>query len=131
MTKGEGPEKVPDPFNSSADEMINNAENSNKILTWGLRAVGFVLMFFGLMMIFKPISTIADVLPIFGSIVSAGTTLITFLLAFILSLLTIAIGWIVYRPVLGIILLVVALALVMVIKGKLKSSKIVDLRITD
>ncbi len=104
----------------SADEMINKAKNSDNILTWGLRAAGFALIFVGLMMIFNPISIFAYVLPIFGNIVDAGTAL-TFLFALIISLVTIAIRWIVYRPMLSIILLVVAFALVMVIKGNLKS----------
>jgi hypothetical protein len=41
----------------------------------------------------------------------------------VLSLTTIAIAWIVYRPLLGGLLLVAAVALVVVIKGKLSSAK--------
>lgn len=107
----------------SADEMIQKEQKSNKTLTIILRVVGFVLMFIGFTLIFKPLSVLADVLPILGSIVSAGTGIISFLLAAILSLITIAIGWIVYRPLLGIILLVVAIGLVFVFKKKLTSKK--------
>ncbi len=74
-------------------------------------------------MIFKLLSVIADVLPILGDIVGAGTGIISFLLAAILSLITIAIAWIVYRPLLGIILIVIAVGLAVAIKGKLKSAK--------
>ena len=107
----------------TANAMIQKAQESNKMLTWILRLVGFILMLLGLNMIFKPLSVIADVLPILGDIVGAGTGIISFLLAAILSLITIAIAWIVYRPLLGIILLVVAVGLMVAIKGKLKSAK--------
>ena len=107
----------------SADAMIQKAQENNKMLTWVLRLVGFILMLVGINMIFKPLSILADILPILGTIVEAGTGIIAFLLATILSLITIAIGWIVYRPLLGIILLVVAVGLTMAIKGKLKTPK--------
>lgn len=108
----------------TADEMIQKAQANNRMLTWILRLVGFILMLFGLNMIFKPLSVIADVLPILGDIVGAGTGIISFLLAAILSLTTIAIAWIVYRPLLGGILLTLALSLTVAIRGKLKSSKV-------
>ncbi len=107
----------------TSDAMIQKAQESNKTLTLVLRIVGFLLMFAGLTMIFKLLSVIADVLPILGDIVGAGTGIISFLLAAILSLITIAIAWIVYRPLLGIILIVIAVGLAVAIKGKLKSAK--------
>ncbi len=107
----------------SADAMIKKAQKDNKILTWILRFVGFILMFIGLNMLFKPLSVIADVLPILGDIVGAGTGIVSFLLAATLSLITIAIAWIIYRPLLGIILIAIAIGFFAVITGKLKSAK--------
>ena len=107
----------------TANAMIQKAQESNKILTWILRLVGFILMLFGLNMIFRPLSVIADVWPILGDIVGAGTGIVSFLLASILSLITIAIAWVVYRPLLGIILLVVAYGLMVAIRVKLRSAK--------
>jgi hypothetical protein len=93
----------------SADAMFKAAEAANRTLTWILRAVGFFLMFFGLLMVFKPIAVFADVVPLVGTVLGAGLGLFSFLTALCLSLATIAISWIVVRPVLGIGLLVVAL----------------------
>jgi hypothetical protein len=107
----------------TADAMIRKAQESNTMLTWILRLVGFILMLVGLNMIFKPLSVFTDVLPILGSIVGAGTGIISLLLAAILSLITIAIAWIVYRPLLGIVLIVIAAGLTVAIKGKLNSAK--------
>ena len=92
--------------NHSAVAMFENAQNSNKIRTWIVRVVGFFLMFIGFTMLFKPLSVIADVVPIMGSIVGVGTSLVAFLLAAPLSLCTIAIAWISYRPLIGVPLLI-------------------------
>lgn len=93
---------------ASADEMFVAAQESNVVMTWILRGAGFLLMTMGFAMMFKPLSILASVLPILGDIVGAGTGIIAFLIASTLSILTIAIAWIFYRPVLGVALLVLA-----------------------
>lgn len=108
--------------NHSADAMFEQAHKSNKMLTIGLRVLGFVLMFMGISAILKPLSVIADVVPLIGNIVEAGTGIIAFILGAVLSLVTIAIAWIVYRPVLGISLLLAAGGLVFAAKSKLKKT---------
>ena len=106
----------------TAAAMFEKAQHDNTVLTWILRAVGFFLMFFGLSMIFKVLSVLADVLPFLGNIVETGTGIISFLLAAVLSLLTIAVAWIVFRPLLGIGLLVAAAVLAFLIKGKMSKA---------
>ena len=92
----------------TAEAMFQEAQKSNAILTWALRIGGLFLMFIGLQLILGPLSVLADVVPLFGSIVGAGTGLIAALVAAVLSFCTIAVAWIVYRPLIGISLLVVA-----------------------
>jgi len=60
-------------------------------------------------MIFKPLSVVADVVPFIGSIVGMGTGIVAFALSAPLSLVTIAVAWIFYRPILGVALLVVGI----------------------
>lgn len=107
----------------SADAMIQQAQKSNTILTWILRGVGFVVMLIGFQLILGPLSVFADVLPILGSIVGAGTGLIAGLIAAILSSLTIAIAWIVYRPLIGIIMLVVSGGIGFLLFSKLRKAE--------
>ncbi|MCL7488102.1 MAG: TMEM43 family protein [Desulfobulbaceae bacterium] len=95
----------------SAEGMFQQAQKSNTIMTWVLRVVGLALMFTGFRMVLAPLSVFADVVPIVGTIVGAGTGFIALLIAGVLSFLTIAIAWFVYRPVLSIILLAIAGAL--------------------
>lgn len=104
----------------SADAMIQQAQDGNKFLTVALRIIGFGLMFFGFSLVFKPLSVVADVVPFIGSLVAVGTGLVAFIIAAVLSIITIAVAWMVYRPVLGVALLIVAGGLVFFLKGKLK-----------
>lgn len=91
----------------SADQMFASAEASNVARTWVLRFVGLLLMWIGFSMVFKPLAVVADVVPFLGTLVGWGTGIVAFALAAPLSLVTIAIAWIAYRPLLGITLLVV------------------------
>ena len=106
-----------------ASAMFETAQRDNTVLTWVLRFVGFFVIFIGFAAVFKPLSVVADVVPFFGNIVETGTTFVAFVLAAILSLLTIAVGWIFYRPLLGIGLLVIVGVLLWWILKKLKQSE--------
>ena len=96
----------------SADEMFEAAKQANRFLTWLLRAVGFFLMYSGLRALFSPLATLADVLPFLGRIVSAGAGFVSGVLALALSFATVGLAWLFYRPLLGVPLLVAAVALV-------------------
>ena len=106
-----------------AAEMFQTARTNNTILTWLVRFAGFLLMFFGLSMILKPLSVLADVLPILGDIVEMGMGIVAGLVALVCSLVTIAIAWLFYRPILGGILLAVAGFLVWKLIQKRKAAK--------
>ncbi len=97
----------------SADGMFKEAQSENAVLTWILRGAGFLLMLIGLVLIFSPLGVVADVVPFVGSLLRAGTGLFSFMMAACLSLVTIAIAWVVYRPLIGVTLLLVALAAVL------------------
>lgn len=125
LTKASGKIELLQVGEHSADAMIAEAQASNKMLTWLLRLGGFVCMMIGLVFILKPLSVIADVLPIAGTIVGAGAGLVAFLVAAPATLFTIAIAWIFYRPLLGITLIVIAIGLTVFLKGKLKAAKAV------
>ena len=91
-----------------AAEMFAAARRSNAIMTWLIRFAGFLLMYFGLSMVFKPLSVLGDVLPILGDIIGMGTGFVAGIIAIVCSLVTIAIAWIFYRPVMAVILIAVA-----------------------
>ena len=97
---------------ASADLMFNAAEEELTFETWLIRLAGIAAMAIGLGMLFKILSTVIDRIPFvgihIGTVVGVGTSLIAILIALPLALLTIAIAWFFVRPVLSIILLVLA-----------------------
>ncbi len=94
----------------SKEEMFQGAKNANSFLTWGLRGLGVFLVYAGLAMVLAPLSVIADVIPLLGNIVGAGTKLAAGLISVAWSFVIIAIAWIRFRPMLAIILIAIALA---------------------
>jgi hypothetical protein len=100
----------------SAANMFKHEQSFNTMLTWVLRLVGFLMMFIGLIFIFGVLSTLAAFLPFLGDIVGFIGALVSFIVAATLSLMIIAIAWIVYRPLLGITLLVIAGSLLYFLK---------------
>ena len=93
----------------SASLMFQAAEEENHALSWTLRLVGFIMMAIGIGLVLRPLSTLADVLPILGNIVGFGAGFTAIALAAVLSLVTIALAWLAFRPLLGGALLVTAL----------------------
>ena len=106
----------------SAKAMFNDAKSANTMLTWILRGVGFFAMFIGLSMLVAPLEVICDVLPFLGNIVGAVSKGVCFIIALVISLLDIALAWLFYRPVIGIILLAAVVGVIYLAK-KARSKK--------
>lgn len=107
-----------------AASMFQQAEESNKMLTWILRVVGFALMAFGLFLVMSPLSVLGDVVPFIGNMVGALLAFVAGLIALAFSLITISIAWLFYRPLIGVPLLaagVAALVLVFMLARKKKA----------
>ncbi|MBZ0114163.1 MAG: TMEM43 family protein, partial [Thermoanaerobaculia bacterium] len=93
------------------EEMFDAAKAANSTLSWILRAVGFFVIFLGFLSIFKPLSVMADVVPFLGNLMEKGTFFLSLLCAAIVTLITIAVGWIFFRPLLGVALFALAAGL--------------------
>ncbi len=91
-----------------AKEMFESAKRDNIILTWGLRLAGFLMMGIGLSMILNVLAILAAVVPILGRIVGGAGATISFIIAIPFTLITIAIAWLFYRPLLSLILFLIA-----------------------
>jgi hypothetical protein len=102
-----------------AETMFESARRGNTLLTWSLRLVGLVASWIGFGLLLRPLRVFADVVPFVGSLVGVGLGLVAALLAAILSLAVIALGWIIYRPLLGIALLALGVGVAVVLVRKL------------
>jgi hypothetical protein len=98
--------------NYTAIEMFDAAEDANKATTWLLRFAGFGVMSLGLWLVLRPIEVFADIIPILGDIIGCGISFISILFASILSGITISLAWLIYRPVIGAIVLAVFLTVI-------------------
>jgi hypothetical protein len=104
-----------------AEQMFKSAATANTILTWALRVGGLFAMFLGLVLVLRPISVLGSVVPILGSLLGAGTGFVAFSIAFTLSLVTIALAWFAYRPLLaGGLLAAAAAALFLLLRSRKK-----------
>ncbi|MFZ2958468.1 MAG: TMEM43 family protein [Candidatus Ozemobacteraceae bacterium] len=92
----------------TADAMFAAAQSENNMITWLARLGGFLLMGIGFSLFLNPISVVFDVLPFLGNIAETGISFISFFAAAFCSFATIGAAWIFYRPVIGIILFVLA-----------------------
>ncbi len=92
----------------SADSMFANAESANSLETWAMRIGAFFLMWSGLAMFFRPIKILGDVVPLVGTILGAGIGLLAFTISLVLVFSTIAFAWLAFRPVIGLVLLILA-----------------------
>lgn len=96
----------------NANEMFKHAEQENNTMTWIIRVVGFLLLFFGLMMVLKPLSTLADLIPFVGNLLDAGIGIVSFLIALAIWTGVVAVAWISARPLLAVGLIVVTVGAV-------------------
>ena len=90
------------------DEIFEGEKTTNTFLTWIFRLVGTLLVIGGLKGIFGIIETLLKVVPFLANIVGWGVGFVCTIVGIVWSLIVIAIAWVFYRPVLGIILLVIA-----------------------
>ncbi|AVP99153.1 hypothetical protein C7S18_19140 [Ahniella affigens] len=96
----------------TAAQMFQAAQDRNAMLTWILRGVGTFVMWIGLMTIFAPITRVLDIVPFLGNLAEKGVALISAVISIFLSVVTIGVAWIFYRPLLGGTLVVLAVAFV-------------------
>ena len=104
----------------SGDEIIDAQKDVNSTFLWILRIVGILLVIGGLRGILGFLETILKVVPFVASIFGWGVGVVCTILGLVWSLIVIAVAWLFYRPILGIVLLVIAAFLIWVFafKGK-------------
>lgn len=110
------------------EEIFEEENESNTMWTWILRIVGILLVISGFKSLFSFLETLLKVVPFLSSIFAFGVGIICTIVGIVYSLIVIALAWIFYRPVLGIILLVIAgfLVWVFAFNGKKKLAELTN-----
>jgi hypothetical protein len=91
-----------------AATLFDSAEAANRRMLWVLRFVGLLLASLGFQFLFRPLVVASDILPFTGRMVGFGVFLVSGLMGGLIVSVTIAIGWLFYRPIIGVGVLVIA-----------------------
>ena len=94
----------------AAPAMFRDKAQQESLWTWVWRAVGFVLMLLGFVLIANPLSVLVGVIPIFEELVGVGTFLLALIIAVPATLIVISAAWFAHRPLIGGGLIVAGLA---------------------
>ena len=95
----------------TAEEMFQTAVSHNRVAMWIFRVLGTFLLFIALKLILGPVSSVARFMPIVGRLAGALTTLAALAAACGVALITISTAWLTYRPLIGVPILLLGLAL--------------------
>jgi len=94
--------------NLTIKEMFKMEHSANDILTYALRLVGLLLIFFGIKLLFKIFEVIEDIIPFVGTIIGYGMNIVSGVLAFVISFIVVGIAWFAYRPIMSLIFISVS-----------------------
>lgn len=87
--------------------MFQHAEEENVTMTWVLRLIGVIFMLVGFILVLRPLAVVGSVIPLLGDVIGAGTFLVALVCTMAIAPVVIALGWLWYRPLVGIGVLVV------------------------
>ena len=106
------------------EEALATARSQDATRLWLFRGIGFFIMFMGLLFISRPLSIFLDIIPIFGSISRFLSLISSFVVAFVLSTLTIIVSLIAHNVwILSLVLITALLAILWYFKKKGKSAR--------
>jgi len=80
---------------STIESVVSQLQTEYQQMLWIFRGVGFLMLFVGLLLSFKPISTLFNIIPIFGSVGSRLFTTMLFVVSLVLAVTTIVLSLIV------------------------------------
>ncbi|XP_053724007.1 transmembrane protein 43-like [Synchiropus splendidus] len=107
----------------SAGEVFERELQYNSKKTWGLRLLGWFLMFLGIQLAMRIIYTLVDWIPLLRELVSVGLTIFSLCISSSLSLLIIGFGWLFYRPLVAVALGALAMVPVFLARSRLPAKK--------
>ncbi|XP_061076428.1 transmembrane protein 43 [Conger conger] len=107
----------------SAQEVFEREHQVNTRRLWALRAAGWALMFLGISLTIRIFHTLVDWVPVLRELVNLGLKIFALCVSCSLSLLTIAAGWLFYRPLVAGTLIALALVPVLVARSRTPPKK--------
>ncbi|NXV70329.1 TMM43 protein, partial [Molothrus ater] len=111
------------PGDLSVEEVFQKEQESNTMKTWALRAAGWLSMFVGISLMTRIFYTLVDWFPVVRDLVSVGLKVFAVCVASSLSLLTISVGWLFYRPLWAVLLMLLSAVPILVARSRVLPKK--------
>ncbi|NWZ10906.1 TMM43 protein, partial [Agelaius phoeniceus] len=111
------------PGDLSVEEVFQKEQESNTMKTWALRAAGWLSMFVGISLMTRIFYTLVDWFPVVRDLVSVGLKVFAVCVASSLSLLTISVGWLFYRPLWALLLMLLSAVPILVARSRVLPKK--------
>lgn len=92
----------------TTEALFNKAGNDNLKTLWVFRALGFAMMWMGLMLFVSPITDLARYVPFLGAFFNGAIGMVAGLIAVSGFVLTMGIAWVFYRPMIGVPMIIFA-----------------------
>lgn len=111
-------------FDGTHDQAVAKMHSEYKGALWAFRLVAFLMMWFGLMAFFGPVSAVLDFIPVVGGVGKALIAAVTFVVALLLSAVAIIVSAILHSIVAVIIVVILVLGAVVGGGALLKKNKV-------
>jgi len=96
----------------SLDDCFSHLKQSNSMVTWGVRLIGWILMGAAIGMFLSPLQTFLDVIPLIGWLGNMAISVISAFITMLLTILIIAVAYLIYHPTVGISLVALLVAII-------------------
>ncbi|NXW71515.1 TMM43 protein, partial [Hirundo rustica] len=107
----------------SVEEVFQKEQESNTVKTWALRAAGWLSMFVGISLMTRIFYTLVDWFPVVRDLVNVGLKAFALCVASSLTLLTISVGWLFYRPLWALLLALLSIVPIVVARSRVPPKK--------
>ncbi|MAZ48631.1 MAG: hypothetical protein CME65_08705 [Halobacteriovoraceae bacterium] len=85
----------------NSKSMFEKEQTKNTMIGWAIRLLCLFLAWVGFKLLMGPITALANLFPLLGTIVDAGTSFIAAALAIPLTLTVMGVAWLSHRPLIG------------------------------
>jgi len=107
------------PSHMSKKQCFDSETTSGALAKWGLRFLGWLLLWTGFCMLFKPIEVLLDIIPFLGPYLGSGVTwalgVLSFILTLVIATLIVSCAYLVYHPLVGLLYMALTAGIVVAI----------------
>lgn len=97
-------------------ECFNSVASSGTSLKWALRILGWILLWAGFEMLFKPLEVAFDIIPFLGpylgSFIKFGISFLSFFCTMVIAIFLVSAAYLIYHPLLGMLYTLISVGII-------------------